>query len=196
MKKLLCAFLSVSLICAVTVGEADARTSSSKSSSSSSFKSSTPSYSKPVKSKPSVTKTKPSSSKKVILKKKTTTKPKVTTKPAPTKQKKVSNSKWVGVPYYVNGKFSTYLLTGTGAYLVYQGMESDGDLVYADWETGYEVDDDDLDELNVREVSALPVQKEVVYVEKDSNVGKVLLIIFVSFLVVTILILLFNRRKK
>jgi hypothetical protein len=128
---------------------------------------------------------------------KATTTPKTTTttpKKTTTKKKAVVKASWLGSTFYRNGSFAPYLLTAAGAYLLYQGMEDDGDPIYTDAYSGEEIDDDDLEELDVTEVDTIPTK----YVEKENTPGIVWAVIWVlAFLVFGLVFYnLYFRRKK
>ncbi|MES9681754.1 hypothetical protein ABWK22_02315 [Gottfriedia acidiceleris] len=203
--------------------------SSFKSSSSSSVKSSSRSSYSSVKSSTSKPKSSPtksitikskSSKPKTVTTNKSVTKAKITTvkpkttptkpsttikKPATVKPQLKPKTKWTNnSALYTAGKFAPYLLTAGGAYLIYEGLEDDGDPIYVDSKTGEEVDDDDLESLGVQKVDSLPSKAGDVKpapVKQDSNSGASIILttilIIISLLILGILIYnLFSSKRK
>lgn len=146
MKKLFSIIIAVTFLFFSFSSFVDAKSRSGSSSKSSYSSKSSSSSTKTTKSS-STTKTKTVKPK--TVKSKTTVKPKKITKPKVT----IKNP---GGKFYKNGSYVPYLMTAAGIYLMYQGMEDDGDPIYVNAETGEEVDDDDLESLGAQEIESIP----------------------------------------
>lgn len=189
MNKFLSMFMALMIMLSfVGVQFADAKSYSSGRSSfkSSSYKSST--------SKPKASTTKPevSKSKKSITTKKITKPKSKVIKTTVTKPKVKPKTKWANSHYYSGGSFVPYLMTAGGAYLIYKGLEDDGDPIYIDSKTGEEIDDDDLDSLGAKQVNTIPDSAD----SNDLGAGFIFLMIILGLiaisLIVLVLVLIFN----